>query len=370
MVLSSQPLDKHLTEVIGRLLAEYYDLGKLIRIEVISGGYCNKSYLVWMAEEKKQHRYVLRLYNPNAAKHEIQFEHDLQNHLRSQGFTCAAAILPCRNGGTLVCTESYGIQQGPKAYWALFDFLEGEDKYSWTLNKLRDNELISAAEGLAHFHHCGHGFKRSPGIDRIEPRIMDYITTFKNTFYVLLDQNKHLRFDRMFKDNFTKICRSIDYGISFQARFKGMKVVPIHCDYHPGNLKYRNEDGVRIFDFDWSKIDYRLFDVALSLVYFTSSWDEQSAGLRQEGFSLFLTAYNEACHRFAHICPLTKQEQNFLVPMLSIANLYVLNWELVDFYDQEYPDDEEYYSYLNHTLGLMHWLERRGKELRLWVRNT
>ena len=39
----------------------------------------------------------------------------------------------------------------------------------------------------------------------------------------------------------------------------------IHCDFHPGNLKYENNRVVGIFDFDWSKIDLRLFDLRMAV---------------------------------------------------------------------------------------------------------
>jgi homoserine kinase type II len=146
-----------------------------------------------------------------------------------------------------------------------------------------------------------------------------------------------------------------------------MKEIPIHCDYHPGNLKFRGEIGVGIFDFDWSKVDYRLFDVALALVYFTSIWDDQAAGLRPDKFTLFLSAYNKACLRFSHINPLSKQERGHLIPMLSIANLYVLNWDLVDFYDTPNQNDDEYYSYINHNIGLVHWIALHADKLKRWV---
>jgi len=137
----------------------------------------------------------------------------------------------------------------------------------------------------------------------------------------------------------------------------------MHCDYHPGNLKYRDEKCVGVFDFDWSKIDYRLFDVALSLIRFTGIWDDQEAGLRLDKFSLFLKAYNNACHRFANLEPLTEQEQRYLVPMLSIANLYVLNWDLVDFYNTFEPDDGQYYRFIDHNIGLMHWIASHKDDL-------
>ena len=160
MDLQSDLNNERLTETISRLMEENFDLGKLIRIKEILGGYCNKSYAVWMSANDHTHRYFLRLYNPNVIETEILFEHALLNHLKSNGFTLAAGIVPCRNKATLVQTPSPENHRGRSAFWALFEFLEGEDKYSWTDTDLTDKEFISAAEILAHLHYCGHGFKK------------------------------------------------------------------------------------------------------------------------------------------------------------------------------------------------------------------
>ena len=356
MDLQSDLNNERLTETIRRLMEEYYDLGKLTQVKEILGGYCNKNYAVWMSANDHAHRYFLRLYNPNVIENEILFEHALLNHLRSNGFILAATIVPCRNSATMVHTPPPENHQGKRTLWALFEFLEGEDKYSWTYTDLTDKEFVSAAEILAHLHHCGHGFKKPPGADRVQPRIIEFIPTFKKTFSAFLEQADDRRCDRLFKDNFGLICKALDYAASFDFGFQGMLEIPIHCDYHPGNLKYRDEKCVGIFDFDWSKIDYRLFDVALGLVYFTSIWDDRAAGLRPDKFTLFLSVYNEACHRLTHINPLTKQEQRYLVPMLSIANLYVLNWDLVDFYNTPKPDDDEYYMFIGQLSSGMRWV--------------
>ena len=85
-------------------------------------------------------------------------------------------------------------------------------------------------------------------------------------------------------------------------------------------------------------------------------WNEHAAALRPDKFSLFLNTYNQACNRLARISPLTKQEQRYLVPMLSIANLYVLNWDLIKYYDTPEPDDDEYYKFIDHNIGLLHWI--------------
>ena len=359
-----------LSDMIRRIMEQNYDLGHMIRFEEILGGYCNKSYAVWMSTPKLEGRYFLRLYNPNVVESEILFEHALVNHLRSKGFTLAAAVIPTRNGTTLVHTAAPEAHCNDKALWALFEFLEGEDKYSWTHTDLTDNEFRNAAEILAHLHHCANGFDTPPGTGRVQPKIMAFLPTLKQTFSGFLQKAQDRRCDRLFKEHFDSISASLDQGVAADERFKGMLKIPIHCDYHPGNLKYRDEKGVGIFDFDWSKIDYRLFDVALGLVYFTSIWDDAQPGLRLDKLSLFLNAYNAACGQLEHITPLTEGERRNLIPMLSIANLYVLNWDLVDFYGLSQPDDDEYFIYINHNIGLMHWIARHSDEIKAKMENV
>lgn len=349
-------MDGLILESIRRLMEDNYGLGKLTRTKEILGGCCNKSYAVWMSVDHGARRYFLRLYNPNAIEKEIRFEHALVNHLRANGFTLAAAVVPSINGETLVVTPPPADHPGAQAFWALFEFLEGENKYSWTETDLTDNEFISAAGILAHLHDCAHGFRKPPGAERAQPRIMDFLPTFKNTFMTFLRRAVDRRCDRLFRDSYTAICKALDEATTFEAGFQGMMELPIHCDYHPGNLKYRDEKGVGIFDFDWSKIDFRLFDLALGLVYFTSIWDDSAAGLRTDKFTIFLNTYNDACRQSDRIAPLTKQEQGALVPMLAIANLYVLNWDLVDFYNTAAADDDGYYKFISHNIGLMHWI--------------
>jgi homoserine kinase type II len=370
MALQSNLDNEQLTEMIRVLMEENYDLGRLTRVKEVLGGYCNKSYAVWMTADGQTRRLFLRLYNPNVIESEIRFEHALLNYLRSNGFTLAAAIIPCRDNTTLINTPPPENHPGEKALWALFEFLEGENKYSWTHTDLTDNEFVSAAEILAHLHHCGHGFQKPTGADRAQPRIMEFIPTFKDTFSTYLKQAADRRCDRSFADNFDSICKALDHATAFETEFQGMPELPIHCDYHPGNLKYRDQKGVGIFDFDWSKVDYRLFDVALALVYFTSIWDDHTAELRADKFKLFLRTYNEACRRHTRIDPLTEQEQKNLIPMLGIANLYVLNWDLVDFYETPEPEDGEYCGYINHNIGLMHWIKQHEEELEVWVKNA
>jgi hypothetical protein len=64
---------------------------------------------------------------------------------------------------------------------------------------------------------------------------------------------------------------------------------------------------------------------------------------------------------------LTQQEQNYLGPMLAIANLFLLNWCLVDFFSTPDMDDDEYHGYIAHNIGLIHWLRANSETLAQWI---
>ncbi len=367
MECRSNLISETLIDLIRRTVESEYDLGRVKRIKEILGGYCNKGFALWLQTGNQVDKYFLRLYNPNIDEKEIRFEHALLVHLQTNGFALAARIIPRRDTTTLVETSGPEDHPSDKALWALFEFLDGEDRYTWTRTNLSDQEFVSAAETLAQLHKSGHGFKKPPGTDRVQPPIMPFIATFKTTFAGFLNQVRDRRCDRLFQANFKIICSILDDAVSFTETFKGMPEMPIHCDYHPGNLKYCDEKVVGLFDFDWSKIDYRLFDLALGLVYFTSIWDIEQQGLRAEKLRLFLNTYDNACRSLEHVQSLSNQEKQNLVPMLGIANLYVLNWDLMDYYEIPQPDDDEYYTYINHNIGLMHWISAHTDELHRWV---
>lgn len=43
--------------------------------------------------------------------------------------------------------------------------------------------------------------------------------------------------------------------------------------------------------------------------------------------------------------------------MLAIANIYLVHWEVSNFYDNKNMDDNEYLVYLKHNMRLGRWIE-------------
>jgi homoserine kinase type II len=143
--------------------------------------------------------------------------------------------------------------------------------------------------------------------------------------------------------------------------------IVIHCDYHPGNLKFEGEQIVGIFDFDWSKIDLRCFDFALASWYFFTGWTGDEDGVMRLGdFRLFFNVYQDSLSVFPNFDPLTQEEIDHLGMMISAANLYVMSWTLRDFYAKD-VEVIEYLGYLRHSINFINWYENIGLEL---IQNT
>ncbi len=140
-----------------------------------------------------------------------------------------------------------------------------------------------------------------------------------------------------------------------EADVSGMPLCPIHCDFHPGNLKYKNNRVVGIFDFDWSKIDLRLFDVCMAINYFCGSWGETNDGdLRLEKATLFLNTYQDQLYQTDGMRPLNAVEIGNLTGMLTAANLCIINWIVTTFHSDDEFSDDEYLAYLKHAVRLMY----------------
>ena len=74
-------------------------------------------------------------------------------------------------------------------------------------------------------------------------------------------------------------------------------------------------------------------------------------------FALFLSSYHSRLRSMQGFDPLSDDEQRLLPKMLAIANIYLVHWEVADFYDIEEVNDNEYLVYLKHNVRLMRWIE-------------
>ena len=109
---------------------------------------------------------------------------------------------------------------------------------------------------LAKFHSAARDF--NPGnLSRVEPGIMELVGGLSRSFLQYSKLNRSTKFHEYFTVKLDSILTAIKQNVISNEDIAHMPVIPIHCDYHPGNMKFINGTVVGVFDFDWSKMDLR-----------------------------------------------------------------------------------------------------------------
>jgi homoserine kinase type II len=354
-------------EELRTLVSKHYEIGEIKRLRRIEGGYVNTSYELVSILGSVERRFFLREYKEGIKEEEVQFEHSIIRHLMKRGFSITARIIPTKDGKTYI-SRGKGLKNQKseeRVFVSLFDFLSGENRYAWDNPACSEAELRSAATVLARYHDAVFDLKHEGR--REEPRIIDLLpgiaemvensgkwagTTVFGT-YLLSHADSIL-------GTIARIQASID-----RSRYDSMIHLAIHCDYHPGNLKFGDKKVTSLFDFDGSKIDARSFDVALAIAYFCSVWEGPESGtLRVDKTMAFLEAYQEALNDGAGIGPMDGRELQILQSLIEAGNLYILRWDLEDFRAAD-PDPQEYLRYLKHHVLVMKWLGEKSNRHRL-----
>jgi homoserine kinase type II len=348
---------------LPRVLA-YYDLGELQSQSRDRRGTVNTSFVIELLKGGRLEPFFLRRYRQGIAEEEIQFEHALIGHVSQIGSCPIARVNPTRQGRTYVRLPMDAAGQS-SAYFALFDFLPGEDRYTWVGPRCTQGELHSAGALLARFHAAVRGF-RPPG-RRLESRILDLLPEIAEKWAAAPSLSKGTVFDACVEGCFAELGDAID-GTVAALEAAGARDLPeliIHSDFHPGNLKFIGEAISGLVDFDWSKLDLRAFDVGLALWYFSASWESASDGaLRLNDLQAFLSRYQRALGDPHQLPPLTAEELRSLPDLIQAGNLYVLYWTVRDFYARD-VDPAEYLIYLEHSLHSARWLLSPGNRRQL-----
>ena len=368
-----------ITGQLAEVVATDYDLGEVVGVEQIFGGYCNLSFAVRTRDAEGEHRYFVRKYNKAITEREIRFEHALVNHINARGFHLAARVYPNTRGGTFVTRQERAAGEPVTRSFAVYEMLGGLDKYTWVKNRCIDREFDSAGRVLAQFHYLAHDFDPR-GLGREQPPIMQMLRDLRVTFAGYAEQAKagSSIVDDYYLAWLPAIDEALRRGAEQEPELQGLPYLPVHCDYHPGNLKWVSDEAfasrpagtpdsscLGLFDFDWSKLDYRIFDVAEGIVYFCSSWEGHDSGeLWLDKAALFVRAYQDEAGRFDTPGPMSPAELAALPRMIANANLYVLNWDVSAYYEADDPvNDDEYLMYLKHQVMLMEFIEAHTDEL-------
>jgi homoserine kinase type II len=201
---------------------------------------------------------------------------------------------------------------------------------------------------LAEFHYLARDFD-SAGLMREQPPIVEFVRTFPEAFSAFAASSRGAPFDDAFIARLPRILEVVALGASIEEELEGLPRIPVHCDYHPGNLKWVDQKAVAVrpvetagsscsglFDFDWSRLDKAV---------------------------IFVRAYQEEAGRFDQPGAMNARELALLPRMIANANLYVLNWDLAAYYEDPGVSVDEYLTYLDHQLLLMEYIESHLHEL-------
>jgi homoserine kinase type II len=340
---------------VKRMLGDHYDIGRLIRKKKILRGYINESYIIEMVSNGKKNRYLLRRYRQGTSEEKIKFEHALLEKLQKRGFQFTPRLVTTKEGETFIHAKWCFKDKLPEDYIAILSYLPGKDKYTWDAPNCSEGELKSAAGMLALYHDTIYNWQ---GITKWkEKTVFDEVKLLAQRWRKHAQHNGQSPFDIYFLDHFDTLLKMLDRTMP-RSVYYSIPHLAIHGDYHPGNLKFQNEKVTGVFDFDWSKMDSRCFDVGLAVVYFCVAWKGAADGdLELDRAGTFLKAYQEAAGHGGELGPLNALEMECLPGMIHMGNLWVLNWTLDDFYNLN-PDPLQYLKYLRHGVRSGRWLER------------
>jgi len=308
--------------------------------------------------------FFARKYKAAALDEDVALEHKLINYAISQGFNEAASIFVNKDGNTFVKIKEIIDGKSKTRIFAVYEYLGGEDKYTWIDNECTACELRNLGALLARLHNSTRNFDPGP-IVKAEPKIEILFPDMKRIFTELAAQPLDTKFHDYFGMSLPRILDIIDHNLIPSADYAKMPHTPIHGDYHAGNVKFEGEETVGLFDFDWSKTDVRLFDVCLGMVYCCSSWHVGTDGqLRIEDCRNFLEGYNGALDG-SGLPKLNETEKKHFSTMMTIAAVYLVYWctELWYYLDPEGTNDYESIYYLIHFIRTMKWIEAHKDDL-------
>lgn len=346
------------------LVENHYDLGRVQDVYEVFGGYTNRSFGVICDRDGQKGEYFVRKYKAAALDEDVALEHQLINYAISQGFREAASIFVNKDGTTFVKIKEIIDGKYKSRIFAVYEYLGGEDKYTWIDNECTPLELRNLGALLARLHNSTRDFNPGP-IAKAEPKIEILFPDMKRIFTELASQPLDTKFHDYFGMSLPRILDVIDHNLIPSADYARMPQTPIHGDYHAGNVKFEGEETVGLFDFDWSKTDVRLFDVCLGMVYCCSSWHVATDGqIRIDDCRCFLVGYNGALDG-SGLPKLNDSEKKYFTNMMTIAAVYLVYWctELWYYLDPEGTNDYESIYYLIHFIRAMKWIEAHKKDL-------
>jgi len=215
------------------------------------------SYNVHFKIESDGNLFDLRKSNRPSQIGNLEYESELLNHLRAQGFSLAPEVVASKSG-------AYNLWVGDTG-WTLFKWMGTESGSQ--RERANRSRAQTAAQTLADIHRISKDF--SPEAERGQWPIFTLPTVNPA---IWLKRAESLA-DEL-KDEGTDLRRmSIQSaGELGQIDFDNLPEYMCHADYRMRNLQFERDEITGVFDFDTSIRTTRLFDLAGAVTRFFSTW--------------------------------------------------------------------------------------------------
>jgi len=199
-------------------------------------------------------RLLLRRRNPRYARPDwVRFDHALFAHLRAHRLPAPEPVPDAAGEGW--------VQLGDACY-ELLRYVEGEQHAPGDAR-----ELAEAGRLLARVHRATADF--APPVEKPWPRFHDPALGWQG-LQALVAQARSPDADAA---QVAVLERALELAGALAERlpegaYRALPEVVVHGDYHPANLKFRQERVVGLFDWDWASRQPRMVDLADGLLFF------------------------------------------------------------------------------------------------------
>lgn len=180
----------------------------------------------------------------------IRFAHELQQHLRTQGFP-TPGVIPTRSGErTFLRLED--------CVYELFEFIVGH-RFNGT-----EEQAADAGRTLARFHDAAAQLRTRSTIPRGDYHDSPAVRAALHRLAERLEDASDSALLRRLLGVYDDAGR--------KANACGLATFPpavIHADWHPGNMLFRNGTVVAVIDYDSVRVSRRVIDVANGALQFS-----------------------------------------------------------------------------------------------------
>ena len=361
--------DHFISQQIREVVEDNYDLGKVVEIYEIFGGYTSRAFWIVLEKYGERQNWFFRKYMKPKPETEVLFEHDLLLYARENGFMDSAVPIPTEAGKTYVSKTQGDGEYMRLHHFTVYEFLTGEVKYDWDNNEMPRESYVGMAEIVAGFHHSVWDFDPKDRKNVTEPPIIEFIKMMPEKLRFYWEEYGSSGVKNCFTDYLhSQLGFLEEVSNSLTIKYEDLRelpVIPIQCDVHPGNFKFTGDICTGIFDFEAAKMDIRLFELALGVFNTFSSWLTDTDGIiyldRTEDF---LRAYNEKLLAMESGLPtITKTEKKYFCDVLQMSNIYMIQWATRVYHTDMTKNHYEYFYYLQHLMRSVRWVEDNREEI-------